>query len=92
MARLMIATAAFAAAVCLYATNSFAFGDAPWCAVITTDMEGVHWDCQYQTVAECTPHVIAGDRGFCNLNPAPGPTKATATAQPPHRKRHVSQQ
>jgi hypothetical protein len=45
------------------------YGPAPWCAVINTGMSGVYWDCQYATAAECAPHVIAGNRGFCNPNP-----------------------
>jgi hypothetical protein len=27
------------------------------------------WECQYQSVAECTPNVLAGNRGFCQRNP-----------------------
>jgi hypothetical protein len=38
-------------------------------------------DCRYRTVEECVPNVIAGNRGFCNLNPrGPGPA---SPAQPP---------
>ncbi len=29
----------------------------------------VYWDCQYNSVEECTPNVLAGNRGFCNPNP-----------------------
>jgi hypothetical protein len=43
--------------------------EAPWCAVINTGMD-VHWDCQYQSLEQCYPNVIAGNRGFCNQNPA----------------------
>jgi hypothetical protein len=92
MAKLLIATAVFAAATFCYVPASSAFGDAPWCAVIATDMEGVHWDCQYRTFAECAPNVVAGDRGFCNLNPAPGPAAPASAAQPSHKKRHTATQ
>jgi hypothetical protein len=90
--RLMTATAAFAAAMCLYVPASYAFGDAPWCAVVTTDMEGVHWDCQYRSFEDCAPHVVAGDRGFCDQNPWPGPATPLAAAKPSHKKRHTAQQ
>ncbi len=29
----------------------------------------VEWDCEYQTVEQCVPNVLAGNRGFCNNNP-----------------------
>lgn len=37
----------------------------PWCAVIS---EG-YWDCQYHSIEECRPNVLAGSRGWCNPNP-----------------------
>jgi len=39
--------------------------ETPWCAVIS---EG-YCDCQYRSIEECRPNVLAGNRGFCNLNP-----------------------
>ncbi len=42
----------------------------PWCAVIGTGDDAVYWDCQYQSIEQCYPQVIAGNRGFCNPNPA----------------------
>ncbi len=74
--RAMIAAAAFVAVIvaalgCNIPAAS-AFGDAPWCAVKNFGSDVV-WDCEYRTVEECVPHVIAGDRSFCNLNPWPGP-------------------
>lgn len=44
-------------------------GDAPWCAVVEIGAGEVEWDCHYQTIEQCRPNVIAGNRGFCNLNP-----------------------
>lgn len=55
-------------------------GNAPWCAVMSVGDDSVVWDCQYQTVEACIPNVIAGNRGFCNHNPA-------WQEQPPRRKR-----
>jgi hypothetical protein len=52
------------------------YGDAPWCAVINIGTGEVYWDCQYQTFASCQPNVIAGNRGFCNVNPTYRPAVA----------------
>ncbi len=74
------------------ARSAHASGDAPWCAVINLGMGDVYWDCQYRTVEECVPNVIAGNRGFCNLNPrGPGPAPAARTAVPHqrHSRHHV---
>jgi hypothetical protein len=88
--RTMIAAAAFVAAiVAALGCNipaAYAFGDAPWCAVKNFGSDVV-WDCEYRTVEECVPHVIAGDRSFCNLNPWPGP--ATPAPRADRRKRQA---
>ena len=42
--------------------------DAPWCAV-SMDGGDMHWDCQYRSIEECRPNVLAGNRGWCNPNP-----------------------
>jgi hypothetical protein len=54
---------------------SLAFGlrpatayEAPWCVVINSGVD-VHWDCQYQSLEQCYPTVLGGNRGFCNPNP-----------------------
>jgi len=39
--------------------------EAPWCAVIS---EG-YWDCQYRSIEECRPNILAGNRGWCNPSP-----------------------
>ena len=41
---------------------------------------------RFRTVEECVPNVIAGNRGFCNLNPWPGPSQVIPYK---HRKRHT---
>ena len=84
--RAMIAAAAFATAMGFNIPASYAFGDAPWCAVKNFGSDVV-WDCQYRTVEDCVPHVIAGDRSFCNLNPWPGP--ATPAPRADRRKRQA---
>jgi hypothetical protein len=47
-----------------------AAGVAPWCAVISMGRGDAYWDCQYSSVEQCVPNVLAGNRGFCNPNPA----------------------
>jgi Protein of unknown function (DUF3551) len=44
--------------------------EAPWCAVVNLGNGNVHWFCQYATIESCVPNVLAGNRGFCNQNPA----------------------
>ena len=59
------------AAICfgIRAGNAQYYGDAPWCAVVSVGTGSVVWYCYYRSVEECAPNVIAGTRGFCNLNP-----------------------
>jgi hypothetical protein len=59
--------------------------EAPWCAVISTSRDSVYWDCQYRSFAECQPHVLAGNRGWCN--PSPYYVAGGADKAPP--KRHT---
>jgi hypothetical protein len=71
MMRIALSTAAAAALICLQATPSQAqySGTAPWCAVIQVGTGGVHYDCYYANVEACVPNVLAGNRGFCAMNP-----------------------
>ncbi len=86
--KIAIITAGLAAGLMFGAATGHASGDAPWCAVINLGMGDVYWDCQYRTIEECVPNVIAGNRGFCNLNPrGPGPVSAARPAVP--HKRHA---
>jgi hypothetical protein len=61
-------------------------GNAPWCAVLNMGTGDVEWDCEYPSVEACAPNVVAGNRGFCNPNPAFVP-RAAAAAPRHHRKR-----
>lgn len=86
--RATIAVAAVVGAMTIGTSVSHAFGEAPWCAVIEIGQGEVYWDCQYRTFEACVPNVIAGNRGFCNVNPyGPGPG-AAAVEHPPRHKRH----
>jgi hypothetical protein len=91
MTRLFFSIAATAAIVCLEVPPGQAqtYGDAPWCAVIAATDGDVIWHCYYRSAEECQPHVLAGDRGFCNVNPY-GASSQTAppAAAARHRKQH----
>jgi len=60
---------------------------APWCAVVAMGDGDMQWDCEYRTIEECRPNVLAGNRGWCNPNPY-----WTTEQQRPHRKRQVRSQ
>ena len=51
--------------------------EGPLCAIVSYGNGAAYEDCQYFTFEACRPHVLAGNRGFCNPNPrwvaAPGP-------------------
>ena len=55
-----------------------ASGDAPWCAITQVGDGDGQWDCQYETVDECVPQVLAGNRGNCSPNPYYSPPPAAA--------------
>jgi uncharacterized protein DUF3551 len=64
--------------------------EAPWCAVTSGGDGDMHWDCQYRSIEDCRPNVLAGNRGWCNQNPyfvAPG-----RTAEHRHRQRRARPQ
>jgi hypothetical protein len=72
----------------LGAPPSYASGDAPWCAVTEVGDGDGQWDCHYETVEECVPAVLAGNRGHCNQNPwtrdsAPAPAAVSAPTTAP---------
>lgn len=69
--RKMLIALAFAVTAVIAAERPAAAGiNEKWCAVLRQDEEGVRWECQYATFEACRVHVVAGDRGFCDLNPA----------------------
>ena len=86
MTRIVWAFAGAAALLFLVIQSSQAgYGDAPWCAVINIGAGDVYWDCRYRTFEACWPNVIAGNRGFCNVNPT---YSAAAAAPAKHYTRH----
>jgi hypothetical protein len=86
-----LAVAVFVAALVFSLRPAQAYGSAPWCAVIDVGWGDVVWDCQYHTFEACVPNVLAGNRGFCNLNPAgPGWQWRGANRTRHHHKRHIN--
>ncbi len=60
-----------AAALSFSAPESHAstYGDEKWCAVTNDGGDAVNWDCEYDSVIDCEPAVVAANRGFCAINP-----------------------
>jgi len=89
MTRIVWAVAAAAALLVLdIASSQAGYGDAPWCAVINVGTGDMYWDCQYQTFDSCWPNVVAGNRGFCNVNPYWVGPVPTAPSPSRSRSRH----
>jgi hypothetical protein len=91
MTRIILAAAAFAPllAVNLQPATADYYHEAPWCAVRNMG-KGSYWDCQYRSFEACRPTVLAGNRGWCNLNPYFVPDEAVAHRQ--YRKHHARSQ
>jgi hypothetical protein len=79
---LLIGAAAAALACAISPGHAGYFGNAPWCAVVNTGAGNIEWDCEYASIEACRPNVIAGNRGFCQINPYFSPA-------PPHGGPHV---
>jgi Protein of unknown function (DUF3551) len=63
-----------------------AYGDKPWCAVVTAGPQGVLWECNYWRVEDCARYVVAGNRGQCTPNPSyRGPIPGLET---PYHRHH----
>ena len=67
-------------------------GNAPWCAVVNVGFGDIEWDCQYPTFEACyrVGNILAGNRGFCQINPyySPMPPYGGPYAKRAHRHRH----
>ena len=86
--RLTFGMALLAAALCLDA-SARAHGYAPWCAVVSAGPAELEWECQYGSIEECRPNVIAGNRGFCIPNPRWPDVKPGKRTGKIHHKRHI---
>jgi hypothetical protein len=71
MMRIALPIAAFALISCADVSPSLAqaYGPAPWCAVMETGGGSYQRECVYDSIEDCAPNVIAGNRGFCQQNP-----------------------
>ncbi len=89
MQRIMYAGATILTLLALGAEPARAqVGNAPWCAVISLGTGTVYWDCQYWSVEACVPNVLAGNRGFCNHNPAFAAEYAPLRPRPYRHRKH----
>jgi len=61
--------AAIVIAAISFDTRPVSAQEGPWCAFIAVGTGAVYEDCQYYSFEACRPHVLAGNRGFCNPNP-----------------------
>ena len=84
--RLVLMVVVSAAALCVNVPVSRAFEHGHLCAVTDNGNGNTYWDCQYNSLEECVPNVLSGNRGFCNVNPAFGLYAAKPTARRKHRK------
>ena len=94
MMRLLLAGVVLAAGFCFAVPAAKAHGDAPWCAVVSAGPAEVEWDCEYGSIEECRPNVLAGNRGFCTQNPRfPDGKTAKTVAKRAHKahRRHPPQ-
>ena len=64
--------------------------EGPWCAMIAVGTGSVYEDCQYPSLEACRPHVLAGNRGFCNPNPRWGTHPAGAKPRARHKRKTQS--
>jgi len=80
--KLIIAAAAFAVVLCcgIPASRAGSYGDEKWCAV-TNDGDRMTWDCEFETVDDCSPAVLGGNRGFCAINPYWHPPEPSTNSQ-----------
>lgn len=86
MTRILSITVPAIAAVS-FDTRGARAAEGPWCANVDIGTGNVYADCQYYSFAACQPHILAGNRGFCNLNPRwvgppPGPRARQKRAAP----------
>ena len=68
MLQVLLAAAALSAAF-FGARPAQAYDERPWCAVHVVGWGEVAWVCEYDSIEACRPHILAGNRGFCNPNP-----------------------
>jgi hypothetical protein len=65
----ILVIAGLAAALLLDVRPSQAYQQGPWCAGTNRGSGTFVYNCSMQTLEQCIPEVIAGNRGFCSPNP-----------------------
>ncbi len=90
MSRFLLALMCTLTALSIWSSSADAqyYGDAPWCAVVAATDGEMTWHCYYHSVEECQPHVLAGDRGFCNVNPYGSPSASARGPISIRQRRH----
>jgi Protein of unknown function (DUF3551) len=77
--RLTVVAASLALSSIFGPPTARASGDEPWCALTSLGEGAQAWNCEYETVEECLPSVVAGNRGSCVQNPYYRPPPASAS-------------
>jgi hypothetical protein len=82
--KLIFAAATAAAILCcgIPASRAATYGDDKWCAVSNDGGDAINWNCQFDTVDDCSPAILAGNRGFCAINPYWRPPEPAPNPQP----------
>ena len=57
------------------------YGDSKWCAVSNDGGGALNWDCEYDTIDDCSPAIMVGNRGFCAINPYWRPPSPSTNSQ-----------
>jgi hypothetical protein len=91
MMRIVLATA-MAILAMSFDLRPAAAQEGPWCAFITLGEDAAYEDCRYRSLEECQPNVLAGNRGFCNLNPRWTGGSGPAAKPRAHKKRRAQPQ
>jgi len=87
--RVICVIIASAAALLLDLRAGQAYAQGRWCAVQSIGAGFVTETCSFQTLEQCVPEVIAGNRGFCKENMR-WPGRYGAVERPKrHHKHHV---
>ncbi len=89
----LLAAAAIAASVVAFTGPASAYYEArqqgPWCAIMNMGTGTVYEDCSYASLEACRPNILAGNRGFCNPNPAYAYGGPVVVEHRRHAHRHV---
>ena len=87
--RVMFLIIAAAAVLLVDLRSGQAYTQGPWCAVQSVGAGFVTENCSFQSLEQCVPEVIAGNRGFCKENMR-WPGRYGVVDRPKrHRKHHA---